>query len=135
MPPSFAIYRESLGEERLASSEKALGFELWGYLNLMKNARILSPVVRVKIGGQDYAYCRLGYPLQLKGGGGGGTFEIERRFWVRSSALSAIVMTASFDLHDAERAANEIDQIVGSIGPASEPGSPVRGMHNVNVAP
>lgn len=116
--PLFMIYREPLNEDRLAPSEKVLGFEMWAFLNVMTGARVVGPTIHVKVGGDDYAYNRIRYPIKSRTGQ---TFEIERRFWVRASAISAIVMTASFDLRDAAQAEPEIEQIVRSITPATTP--------------
>lgn len=118
LPPHVSIYRESLEEDRLASSEKVLGMEMWGYLHVMTGAHIVAPTVHVKVAGEDYAYNRLRYPVRTRSGG---AYEIERRFWVRSSAISAVIISASFDMRDSGPAEDEIEQIVRSIAPASAP--------------
>lgn len=113
--PVFSIYRESLGEARFAPSERFLGFAMHSYLEILVGARVVSPAVTVTIGRQQYAYGRIIYPLSFRDGT---KVLVERRFWVRASPLSAVVMTMAFDSRDAAQIEPEIQELLGSIQPA-----------------
>jgi hypothetical protein len=110
--PNFEIHREPLDEDRFASNEKILGQELWSYLYVITGARVVGPSVHVKIGGKDFMNGRVQYPLKTKSGK---SFDIWREVWVCRTGLSAVIITASYELHDQLTADKEVRDILGSI--------------------
>lgn len=111
-PPTFTINREPLGENRFASNEKVAGFFAWGYLHVFKNAQVVGPNVPFQIGGQEFAHTSIKYSVPMAGQK---SYEIQRHFWVRSSALSALVLSLSYDVRDGEAVEPELLQILKSL--------------------
>jgi hypothetical protein len=109
---SFAIYRESLGEDRFASNDKILGQELWAYLYVVSGARIVGPTIHATIAGKKFANGRIQYTLRSKSGT---TYQMQRNLWVRRSGLSAVVISASYELRNQPTAEKEIREILDSI--------------------
>lgn len=106
------FYRESLGEDRLATSEKVAGFEMWAYLNVITGARTVGPIVNIKIGGLPYAYGRIRYPYSTRDGS---HYELERQFWVRATGISAVVISSVYEVKSGDRVRGEIEQILHSV--------------------
>jgi len=112
VPPSVVIYRESLGEERLALSEKVAGFEMWAYEHVLTGTQEVGRIHTVMINGKPFAHCRIRYPLGLKNGP---RVTVERQFWVRSSPISALVISAACDVREVYTLKPEIDRMVQSL--------------------
>ncbi len=98
---------------------------LWYSRQIVSAAQIIGPVIPVRIGPTDYAYCQIRIPISFPDGT---ALQIERQFWVRASGLSAVVITATYDRQDAAEVLPEIHAILRSIvwekrSPASSGGS------------
>lgn len=106
------FYRESLDDDRLSTSERVTRLEMGTYLNIITGAHVVAPIVDVTIGGQRYATSRIRYPYSVRSGS---HYEIERQFWVRATGISAIVISASYEMNAADRVRGEIEQILNSI--------------------
>lgn len=111
-PVSFTIVRESLEEDRFLSDDQIVGRAMGNYLYLMTGARVIGPLVTVKIAGQNFTNGRLTYPLKFRDGA---TFEIRREFWAHRVGHAAVIVTATYDMRDVDIAAAEVRQIIESI--------------------
>lgn len=117
---SLAIYQEPLGEDRMASSDKVLGFLVWAHAQVLTGARQIGPTINVQIGGKTYAYGKIFYTVRFKDGS---QCTLERHFWVRALSSAAIVITAACDIQDSVPATVAFQQIVHSIVPTEPPRS------------
>lgn len=111
-PATIEFYREPLGESRFASSEKVAGFEMWSYLNVITGARVVGPVFTIKIGGLPYAHGRIRYPYNSRDGE---HYDLEREFWVRATGISAVVISAVYEVNAGDRVRDDIEQILRSV--------------------
>jgi len=123
--PTLSWDRYPLGEDRFASSARVAGYLLWHSRQVVSATQIIGPILTVRIGTLDFAWCLIQIPLSFPDGR---EFQVEQQFWVRASGTSPVIITATYDRQDAAAVLPEIHAMLRSVvwekrGPESSVGS------------
>ncbi|MES2696306.1 MAG: hypothetical protein V4773_22735 [Verrucomicrobiota bacterium] len=129
------IDRISLGNEHLISGEKLVRFisgeklarfVIDGHIRWIDGVRVIVAPRLELVAGEPFTYLCLRYPLGFKDGR---RFEVEKHFWLKPSALSAMGISAEFDVRQAAEIWPEIQQILESLvlEAKPEPAAPPKG--------
>lgn len=115
----FTVDRGALNGWRFLPSEKLAAEVIKAYIRAVSDVAVADGIRTVTVAGVPYAYVKLVYPLGFKDGR---KFQVAKHFWVRTTGISAVVLSAEHDVAEQDAVYPEVERMLRSVAVA-EPGA------------
>lgn len=108
----FTVDRGALNDWRFMPSEKLVAYAINVYIRSVPNVIPIGGIRTEEVAGQTYATVELHYPLGFKDGR---KFQVVKHFWVRTTGISAVVLSAEYDSAEGAEVYPEVLRMLQSV--------------------